>query len=476
MNANQAGERLDKLPISKWHWQIFLLIGFGLQINGFLNSSGSSILADLVKKGWSNNYFNAMFSSAMMAGFFLGSLIGGFLGDKFGRKKAYQLSILCFAVVSLLAGISPNIWFLIFCRGVMGIGMGSGIVIGYASFTEFFPAKVRGKWSARLSLIGNCSPLIAALVSYLVIPNFGWRWVFIIGGAAALLILIFVSVYLDESPRWCFENNRPDQGEEILNQVVKKIEKEKNISLQFKESTEGNKEKAEANQEKASFKEFFKGDLGIRTIVASTVLIAMNVSLYTITVWIPTIFVNSGVEISKSLLMTTLIMIGAPLGVFVSTLIVDKFPRKWFGVVLILLISVLGYIYSIQIYENRIIILGAALVFVLYIFNSFSSAVYAPELWPTKVKMRGSGISNSIGRIVAICIPYVIAWLLTNYGVQSVFIMLGLVLGFCALILARFGIETRKKSIEEIENSYLKEAKKNKFGESPIINPKENHL
>ncbi|WP_270287771.1 MFS transporter, partial [Enterococcus lactis] len=309
-----------------------------------------------------------------------------------------------------------------------------------------------------------------------VIPNFGWRWVFIIGGAAALLILIFVSVYLDESPRWCFENNRPDQGEEILNQVVKKIEKEKNISLQFKESTEGNKEKAEANQEKASFKEFFKGDLGIRTIVASTVLIAMNVSLYTITVWIPTIFVNSGVEISKSLLMTTLIMIGAPLGVFVSTLIVDKFPRKWFGVVLILLISVLGYIYSIQIYENRIIILGAALVFVLYIFNSFSSAVYAPELWPTKVKMRGSGISNSIGRIVAICIPYVIAWLLTNYGVQSVFIMLGLVLGFCALILARFGIETRKKSIEEIENSYLKEAKKNKFGESPIINPKENHL
>lgn len=456
MNGKKAGRRLDKLPISKWHWQIFLLIGFGLQINGFLNSSGSSILADLVDQGWSDNYFNAMFSSAMMGGFFLGSLIGGTLGDKIGRKKAYQLSILCFAIFALLAAASPNMWFLIFCRGAMGIGMGSGIVIGYASFTEFFPAAVRGKWSARLSLIGNCSPLIAALVSFIVIPSLGWRWVFLLGGFVSFVIFLFVSVYLDESPRWCYENGRIEQGEKILIKVVTKIEKEKNISLDFEENE---LESSEETQVKTSFKAFFKGDLGIRTIVATTVLIAMNISLYTITVWIPTIFVNSGIEISKSLLMTTLIMAGAPFGVFVSTLIVDKFPRKWFGVVLIGLISVLGYVYSVQTVENRIIVIGAVLVFVLYIFNSFASAVYAPELWPTKVKMRGSGIANSLGRIVAICTPYVIAWLLTNYGVQAVFLALGFALGLCALILAHFGIETRKKSIEEIENTSLKKTK-----------------
>lgn len=472
MNGKQAGERLDRLPISKWHWQIFLLIGFGLQVNGFLNSSGSSILADLVNSGWSNNYFNAMFSSAMMAGFFLGSLVGGTLGDKIGRKKAYQLSILCFASFSLMAAFSPNIWFLILCRGAMGVGMGSGIVIGYASFTEFFPANVRGKWSARLSLIGNCSPLIAALVSYLVIPSLGWRWVFGLGGAASFIILFLVSGYLDESPRWCFENNRPEQGEEILERAIKRIEQEKNISLQFEPQSVEQTE-AESKQVKVSFKEFFKGDLGIRTIVASTVLIAMNISLYTITVWIPTIFVNSGIEISKSLLMTTLIMTGAPLGVFVSTLIVDKFPRKWFGVVLISMIAVLGYIYSIQTNENRIILLGTILVFVLYIFNSFSSAVYAPEIWPTRVKMRGSGISNSLGRIVAICIPYVIAWLLTNHGVEAVFAALGFALGLCAFILARFGIETRKKSIEEIENISLKASKKSRITMTEIIKSKE---
>lgn len=235
-------------------------------------------------------------------------------------------------------------------------------------------------------------------------------------------------------------------------------------------------ELSEGTQTKTSFKEFFKGDLGIRTIVASTVLIAMNISLYTITVWIPTIFVNSGIEISKSLLMTTLIMAGAPLGVFVSTLIVDRFPRKWFGVTLIGMISILGYVYSIQTDENRIIVIGTVLVFVLYIFNSFSSAVYAPEIWPTKVKMRGSGIANSLGRIVAICTPYVIAWLLTNYGVQAVFLALGFALGLCALILARFGIETRKKSIEEIENTSLKKTKNQQLAMAEVNKSKETHL
>lgn len=85
-----------------------------------------------------------------------------------------------------------------------------------------------------------------------------------------------------------------------------------------------------------------------RTLVAITVLIAMNISLYTITVWIPTIFVNSGIDVDKSILMTAVIMIGAPVGIFIAALIIDHFPRRLFGSALLIIIAVLGYIYSIQ--------------------------------------------------------------------------------------------------------------------------------
>lgn len=110
--------------------------------------------------------------------------------------------------------------------------------------------------------------------------------------------------------------------------------------------------------ESGSFWLLFKGHMLRRTLVAITVLIAMNISLYTITVWIPTIFVNSGIDVTKSILMTAIIMIGAPVGIFIAALIIDRFPRRLFGSSLLIIIALLGYFYSIQTAEWAILSYG----------------------------------------------------------------------------------------------------------------------
>lgn len=445
--------KMDQLPVSNWHWEMFFILGMGLQCNGFLNSSGSPILADLISTGWSNNYLNAFFSSSMMLGFFIGSLVGGLIGDKFGRKIAYEISVLIFGIFALISSIVPSMMLLILCRCFMGVGMGSGIVIGYGTFTELMPAKVRGPWSARISFLGNLSPIIATVASFLIIPKFGWRTVFFVGGISAFIILFFIHKFLVESPRWLLSCGRIKEGTTAINHIVGKIEAEKHITLTFSNiNTNTSNNLSKNNEKKICFNDFFHGSLGHRLLVSSVTLIAMDLSLYTITVWIPTIFVNSGINITKSLFMTMLIMVGAPLGVLCSTFIINKFPRKWFGVTLILSIAVLGYIYSLQRNAVGIIIFGIILTFILYIYNAFSSAVYAPEVWPTKEKMRGLGIADAIGRITAIITPYLIAWLLTEYGQVMVFVVIGILLAICALILAIFGFETGDKSVEEIEN------------------------
>ena len=176
----------------------------------------------------------------------------------------------------------------------------------------------------------------------------------------------------------------------------------------------------------------------------------MNISLYTITVWIPTIFVNSGIDVDKSILMTAVIMIGAPVGIFIAALIIDHFPRRLFGSTLLIIIAVLGYIYSIQTTEWAILIYGLVMIFFLYMYVCFASAVYIPELWPTHLRLRGSGFVNAVGRIVAVFTPSGVAALLTHYGSITVFMVLGVMLLLCALVLSIFGIETRKVSLEEI--------------------------
>ncbi|ONG07711.1 MFS transporter, partial [Escherichia coli] len=176
-----------------------------------------------------------------------------------------------------------------------------------------------------------------------------------------------------------------------------------------------NQSNSKANIINGTFWLLFKGEMLRRTLVAITVLIAMNISLYTITVWIPTIFVNSGIDIDKSILMTAVIMIGAPVGIFIAALIIDHFPRRLFGSALLIIIAVLGYIYSIQTTEWAILIYGLVMIFFLYMYVCFASAA-----------------------------------LLTHYGSITVFMVLGVMLVLCALVLSIFGIETRKVSLEEI--------------------------
>jgi putative MFS transporter len=451
-NKNEIGARLDRLPISKWHYNLFWLIGLGLLIDGFDNYISGIVLAQLVQTGWSNNYLNAAFASSTMAGLFIGSLLAGYLGDHFGRKVAYQFNLLLFGVASIIAAFSTDMTMLIILRGIIGIGLGAEIVVGFSTFAEFLPSNVRGKWVAILSFVGNCAPPIATLVGYIVMPAFGpelgWRAMFIIAGAAAI-VLWFARHGLPESPRWFASRGELDKADQILTKVELEIEQKNGIKLPPVQTHILN-DTQKKDETKVPFSVLFKGSLLGRTILGISVLIGMNIALYSIMTWIPTLFIKSGITITKSLLMTTLILFGAPLGVFIATRVIDKFPRKWLAVFLLCSIAVLGYLYSLQTSPALIVIMGFCLICFLYIYVCFASAVYVPELWPTEIRLRGTGFCTAIGRAFAVFAPYGVAWILTNYGSILVFVAIGALLVLVAGVVAVFGVETRQKSIEEI--------------------------
>lgn len=152
-----------------------------------MSYSGNVVLAKLVSNGWSNNFLNAAFTSALMFGYFIGSLTGGFIGDYFGRRRAFRINLLIVGIAATGAAFVPDMYWLIFFRFLMGTGMGALIMVGYASFTEFIPATVRGKWSARLSFVGNWSPMLSAAIGVVVIAFFSWRIMFLLGGIGILL-------------------------------------------------------------------------------------------------------------------------------------------------------------------------------------------------------------------------------------------------------------------------------------------------
>src|SRR5205807_1175473 len=182
-----AGARLDRLPLSSFHRRIFFLIGAGMFFDGYDLYVGTTVLGSTIQSGFSTLYQNAQFVSLTFLGMTLGSLITGFLGDRYGRRFTYQVNLLIFGIASLAAAFAPSMDTLNLLRFVMGLGLGAEIVVGYSTLTEFVPPRLRGRLLASMALLVVSGLPATALIGTLVIPTFGWRPMFVVAGIGALI-------------------------------------------------------------------------------------------------------------------------------------------------------------------------------------------------------------------------------------------------------------------------------------------------
>lgn len=444
-----VGPRIDRLPTTRVQWGLYFMVAFALLV-GWSNAIGGLILAILKDIGWTDNSTTAIFTSLTTAGMFFGALIGGAVGDKIGRRNGFMLFALLHIITMLIGAASPNMTFFIVDRFVMGFALGAVLTILFASWTEYVPGRDRGSWSSRASFIGNWSyPIASLLASFLtavLTPDANWRIQLVIPAVTSSIVLFVWWRRFPESPRWLENQGRYEEANAIVTEWEERTEKatgEKLPAAPLPEDT------AELVQQ-LPYSALFKGQLLRRVIVASFVLIAMNVVQYTLINWLPTMLLDQGIDLKDSVLLNTMSMFGAPIGIFIAIFLIDRIPRKVFGVSLLLVMAVLGYIYSLQTSLVALSIIGFFLIIFVYMYVCFASAVYAPEIWPTAAKLRGSGVANAVGRVSGILSPFAVAALLSASGMPGVFLLLGGTAVVTAIVLWFMGVETRGVSIEEI--------------------------
>lgn len=424
------------------------MVAFGLLVC-WSNAIGGIVLAQLQEIGWTNTSITAIFTSLTTAGMFAGALFGGMIGDKIGRRNSVLLFETIHIIAMITAAFSPNMNFLIAVRVVMGFGLGALLVTLFAGYTEYMPGRNRGTWSSRVSFIGNWSYPIASTIALSITPllavGMSWRVQFVIPAVLSIIATLIAYKKFPESPRWLEAQGRFEEAEKIMSEIEMKVEKQTGKKLP------PIVEEVEAKQAKMlPYTALLKGALLKRVILGSFVLIAMNVVQYTLINWLPSIFLAQGINLKDSIVLNTMSMFGAPFGIFIAMLIMDRIPRKVLGVSLLLTIATLGYVYSLQESMFMISLLGFFLITFVYMFVCFASAVYVPEIWPTEAKLRGSGLANAMGRISGIAAPFAVAALLESSGVTGVFVLLGSVAVIVAIVIATIGIETRGASIEDI--------------------------
>jgi SHS family lactate transporter-like MFS transporter len=131
----------------------------------------------------------------------IGALIFGRLADKFGRRPTLMVNIACYSLLELLSGFSPNLTTLLIMRSLFGIAMGGEWGVGSALTMETVPAHARGFVSGLLQAGYPSGYLLASVVFGVLYQYIGWRGMFFVGVAPALLVL-YVRASVPESPAW----------------------------------------------------------------------------------------------------------------------------------------------------------------------------------------------------------------------------------------------------------------------------------
>jgi len=440
-----AGARLDWLPVGSFHYRYFWLDGAGMFFDGYDLYVASGVLASTIQTKFSTLPQNLQFISLTFVGMTIGSLVTGFVGDRYGRRFTYQINLLIFGLASIAAAFAQDMNQLIVCRFVQGLGLGAEIVVGYSTLTEFVPPKSRGRWLAFMAFLVVAGFPATALLSYLIIPVWGWRPMFIIAGIGSLIVW-YLRKNLPESPRWLESKGRTEEAEALM----QAIEKEASLAGALPAPSTA----TPAPQVEATA--MLRPPLLQRMLVGCWVLITINTLIFGFVIFLPQFFLRQGLTIANSLGYTVVLAAASLVGCAVGAYTSDFIGRRWSIIGASIVTIVVGWIYShFSAASDPMIVLtvGFVLIVAIYVQTAILFGVYTPELFPTEIRLRANGICNTLGRGATVVSPFVVGYLMTTYQLPGViWLMIGLVIVQIVVVWA-WGVEPAQRSLEDVEQA-----------------------
>jgi len=439
-----AGARLDRLPISSFHYRIFWLVGAGMFFDGYDLYVAASVLASTTQTKFSTLPQNLQFLSLTFVGMTIGSFITGFVGDKYGRRFTYQINLLIFGLASIAAAFAQDMNQLIACRFVQGLGLGAEIVVGYSTLTEFVPPQSRGRWLSFMAFLVVAGFPATAILGFLIIPTWGWRPMFIIAGIGSLIVW-YLRKNLPESPRWLESQGRNAEAEALMESIEKEVQAATGPLPAPKPAVTLPQLTAAA---------IFKPPILQRLLVGCWVLITINTLIFGFVIFLPQFFLRQGLTITNSLGYTVVLAAASLVGCAFGAVLSDYIGRRWSIIGASFLTIAAGWVYShFNAASDPVIVLsvGAILIVAIYIQTALLFGVYTPELFPTEIRLRANGICNTLGRAATVVSPFVVGYLMVNYALPGViWLMIGLVLVQIAAVYF-WGVEPARRPLEGLD-------------------------
>lgn len=343
----------------------------------------------------------------------IGGALAGILADRIGRVKALMITVITYAVFTVLCGFAPNYETLLVFRALQGLGFGGEWAVGAILVAEYASAKHRGRtlgavqsaWAAGWAL----AVVVYTLVFHFLDPDTAWRVMFWTGALPALLV-VYVRRHVSDAPH----------AEQLRR----------------------------TSAERGSFTAVFRKDLLRVTLFATLLSTGVQGGYYTLATWVPTYLkTERGLTVVGTGGYLAFLISGAFIGYLTGGYLTDRIGRKN-NIALFAALSAAGILAYTNIPSGAnglLLVLGFPLGFCMSaIFSGFGS--YLSELYPAAVRGTGQGLTYNSGRAVGAFLPTLVGFLSDSWGVGGA-LVLGAA-GYALAALALTGLpETRGKEL-----------------------------
>jgi putative MFS transporter len=440
-------EFLDNSPVNKQLWLILIGVLMANLLDGMSVMMTSFAMPGIIREFKINSALAGGIFSAATLGLALGALFLPLLSDRIGRKPVFQWMILLFAFGSFLSAIATSYNAMILARFIAGVGLGAEIPIGIAAVVEYSPVRLRHIFLPLITVASSVGFIVAALLSIWLIPAFGWRSIFWVGVAPAL-VAIYVGKFMPESIRFLLARGQTEKAGEIAHAIARSAGLA-NIELVPPVMT--------ANQPKPTFMRQVSllRPMWIATVLLTACFFCSVLQTFGVNSWLPTIFIRQGFKLTSSFNYTLLIFIVTPLSHMIAMWLMSKMSRRSALFVMATVGTVCFFLFGLS-FEYRwpvYVLVGSQVVQTL--FGPGVMAVlytFSAEVFPTSVRGVGLGLITGLGRFGAVVGPFLLG-LSLQWGakVSEVMYLFAAPLFAAALLVVIFlTVDTRRMALDNV--------------------------
>jgi sugar porter (SP) family MFS transporter len=392
-------------------------------------------------------------ASSLLLGCVLGASIAGALSDWLGRRRLLAGSAALFALSSLATALPNSLGEFCAARLIAGVAIGVASMLSPLYIAEIAPAAIRGLLVSLNQLAIVSGILISYIVGWLLagLGDQSWRWMFASAFAPSLLFLVAL-FFVPESPRWLAKEGR---DEESLN-ILRRVGEGSRASQRLAEI------KAAIAEEGGSLAELLKPGMRRPLVIGVTLAILQQVTgINTILYYGSIIFTEQVGEKTASAALFANVIIGLVnlVGTIAALFIIDRLGRKTLLIIasggMGISLAALGVLFRVN-GSAPSPILGLILCYVACFSIGMGPTVWVvmSELFPTRIRGRAMSIATISLWIACLVITLTFLSLVKAVTVSGAFWIYGAMCAFTLIFVWRFTVETKGKTLEEIEHEW----------------------